>query len=112
MCDNINKEIYKSLASFIARDHYDDLCQKVSEMTFIQAYNKLKGYNLEMCTTFYGNELASISAMFSVTYGTITTTIFQLPDNTCEVHEEAAVTLKDEFGNVVAEYEMGEIEVF
>lgn len=107
-----DKETYRALARFVARPHYDALCQEVANMTFIQAYNKLKGYNLEMCTTFYGNELASISAMFSVTYGTITTTIFQLPDNTCEVHEEAAVTLKDEFGYVVAEYGMGEIDVF
>ncbi len=107
-----DKETYRAIATSIARIQYDDLCQKVSEMTFIQAYNELKGYNLELCTTFFGNELASLGAMFSVTYGTITTAIFKLADDSCEVHEEAAVTLKDEFGEVIAKYEMGEIDVF
>ena len=52
------ERLIKKLATELAERDYNELYQMLEDMTFIDAYNKLGGFNLEMNTSTCGKELA------------------------------------------------------
>ena len=67
---------------------YNELCVKVSKMTYEEAFKKLNSYNLTAEAVTCNKELICISESFQVTYKHISTTIFRTKNNGCEVWEE------------------------
>ena len=74
----------------LAKKEYNELCELVNDLTYIEAYNKLDGYNLtsEPITIGENEKLLGINEFFDVKYKHIETSIFRVDKNKCEVWEE------------------------
>lgn len=74
----------------IAKNEYNELCEFVSKLTYIEAYNKLNGYNLTADPITIGEEkkLIGMNEFFDLKYKHIRTAIFRKDNNKCEVWEE------------------------
>ena len=73
-----------------AFNEYNELFDKLNEMSFDKAYNTFGGSNLES-DAYYDNakEMIRVSLKFDVTYKNITTTVFSCGENNneCELWE-------------------------
>ena len=80
--ENITDEVFYS---------YNELFDKVKNMTFDEAYKALNGFQLE-ADPYYDSvrEKIAVFLKFEVKYRNIQTTIFRCGDNFCEVWESAS----------------------
>lgn len=90
--ENVRDEVFNA---------YNELSDKVSNMSFDEAFKTFKGFNLS-ADPFFDDEKECIvpSLKFDLKYRNIETTIFQVSGNKCEVWETAAYKL-DEKSKIV-----------
>ena len=88
--ENMDEKLIKELATELANYEYNELSDKLSEMTFIEAYNALKGFNLEMDDLTCNGELFGIQVRFDYNYKHINGTIFK-DGEYCELGETITV---------------------
>ena len=90
--ENVRDEVFST---------YNELFDKVSNMSFDEAFKAFKGFNLS-ADPFFDDEKECIvpSLKFDLKYRNIETTIFQAKGNKCEVWETAAYKL-DEKSEIV-----------
>lgn len=90
--ENVRDEVFNA---------YNELSDKVSNMSFDEAFKTFKGFNLS-ADPFFDDEKECIvaSLKFDLKYRNIETTIFQVSGNKCEVWETAAYKL-DEKSEIV-----------
>lgn len=100
------ERLIKKLATELAQRDYNELSEMLEDMTFIEAYNILKGFNLEMNTSTCGKELLGISLSFDFNYKHINGTIFRINDGSyegaCELYQRIAVW-DDEYSSPIIE---------
>lgn len=100
------EKLIKKLATELAERDYKELYEMLENMTFIDAYNKLGGFNLEMNTSTCGKELIGISLSFDFNYKHINGTIFRIDDGSfegaCELYQRISVW-DDEFSSPIIE---------
>ena len=85
------ERLIKKLATELAQHDYNELFEMLEDMTFIDAYNKLGGFNLEMDDCNCKGELLSIQIRFDYNFKHINGTIFRTEDGGCELHEMVCV---------------------
>ena len=105
------EKLVKRLATEVANYEFNELANLLSDMSFIKAYNMLKGFNLEMDEYTCKGELISISISFDYKYKHIKGTIFQTPDGDCELFETISVW-DDEFSSPIIESLDAEWEIY
>lgn len=100
------ENLVNRLAAELAKYEFNELLEKLEDMTFIDAYNMLKGFNLEMNTSTCGKELLGISLSFDFNYKHINGTIFRIDDGSfegaCELYQRISVW-DDEFSSPIIE---------
>lgn len=100
------ENLVNRLAAELAKYEFNELLEKLEDMTFIDAYNKLGGFNLEMNETTCGKELIGISLSFDFNYKHINGTIFRIDDGSfegaCELYQRIAVW-DDEYSSPIIE---------
>lgn len=100
------ENLVNKLATELAKYEFNELFEMLEDMTFIEAYNMLKGFNLEMNTSTCGKELISISLSFDFNYKHINGTIFRIDDGSfegaCELYQRIAVW-DDEYSSPIIE---------
>ena len=100
------ENLVNRLAAELAKYEFNELLEKLEDMTFIDAYNVLKGFNLEMGTSTCGKELLGISLSFDLNYTHINGTIFRIDDGSfegvCELYQRISVW-DDEFSSPIIE---------
>lgn len=100
------EKLVNKLATELAKYEFNELSEMLEDMTFIDAYNKLSGFNLEMGTSTCGNELIGISLSFDFNYKHINGTIFRIDDGSyegaCELYQRISVW-DDEFSSPIIE---------
>ena len=83
------------LAAELAKREFNELFEMLEDMSFIKAYNTLKGFNLEMGESTCGDELLGINLSFDFNYKHINGTIFRIDDGTfegaCELYNRISV---------------------
>ena len=74
----------------LAKKEHNELCELANDLTYIEAYNKLDGYNLtsEPITIGENEKLLGINEFFDVKYKHIETSVFRTKGDKCEVWEE------------------------
>ena len=87
----MDEKLVNRLAIELAKYEFNELANLLSNMSFIEAYNTLKGFNLEMSECKCKDELLSISVTFDYDYKHIRGTIFRTEDGGCELHEMVSV---------------------
>ena len=85
------EKLVNRLATELAKYEFKELLKKVSKMSFIEAYNKLHGFHLEMGECTCKEELISIHVRFDFNYKHISGTIFRTSHGYCEVYNRVAV---------------------
>lgn len=89
------EKLVNRLATELAKYEFNELAKMVSKMSFIKAYNTLKGFNLEMGESTCGDELLGIILSFDFNYKHINGTIFRIDDGSyegaCELYQRIAV---------------------
>ena len=78
----------------LAKKEYNELCELVSNLTYVEAYNKLNGFNLTSDPITIGDKLIGLNEFFDVNYKHINTTIFRTNENGCEVWEEFGIEFR------------------
>jgi hypothetical protein len=96
------EKLVERLAAELAKFEFNELANMVSEMSFIDAYNALKGFNLEMDKCTCEGELLNIGIRFDYNYKHINGTIFRTEDGGCELYETISVW-DDEFSSPIIE---------
>ena len=94
------EKLIERLAIEVAKYEFNELANLLSDMSFIKAYNTLKGFNLEMSECTCKGELLSIQINFDFNYKHINGTIFRTEDGGCELHEIVSVW-DDEFSSPI-----------
>ena len=87
--------IIKKLATEIAQHDYNELYEILEGVSFIDAYNQLEGFNLEMNECTCKGELINIDIRFDYNFNHINGTIFQTKNGGCELGERVAVWVDD-----------------
>lgn len=94
------EKLIKKLATELAQRDYNELSEMLEDMSFIKAYNTLKGFNLEMGESTCGDELIGLMISFDFNYKHINGTIFRIDDGSyegsCELYQRISVW-DDEF---------------
>ena len=75
--------IIKKLATELAQCDYNELYELLETMSFVDAYNKLGGFNLQMDKCTNNNELLNIEVRFDYNFKHINGTIFQTKNYVC-----------------------------
>lgn len=83
--------LIKKLATELAQRDYNELYELLEGVPFIDAYNKLHGFNLEMDEMTCNDELFHIQIRFDYNFNHINGTIFRTEDGGCELGESVAV---------------------
>ena len=100
------EKLVNKLATELAKYEFNELSEMLEDMTFIDAYNELGGFNLEMGTSTCGKELIGISLSFDFNYKHINGTIFRIDDGSfegaCELYQRISVW-DDEFSSPIIE---------
>jgi len=98
------EKLVERLAIELAKCEFNELANTLSDMSFIEAYNMLKGFNLEMNETTCGDELIGINLSFDFNYKHINGTIFRIDDGSyegaCELYQRISVW-DDEFSSPI-----------
>ena len=94
------EKLVNRLATELAKFEFKELSEKLSEMTFIKAYNELKGFNLEMDECTCQGELLGLQIRFDYNYKHINGTIFKTEDGGCELYDMVSVW-DDEFSSPI-----------
>ena len=99
--------IIKKLATELAQCDYNELYELLETMSFVDAYNKLGGFNLQMdkCTN-NNNELLNIEIRFDYNFKHINGTIFQTKNGGCELGESVALWLDDYSSPIVGQLDL------
>ena len=84
-------ELIKKLATELAQRDYNELFELLRGVTFVDAYNKLGGFNLEMDECACDGELIAIQIRFDYRFNHIEGTIFRTENGGCELGEGVAV---------------------
>lgn len=96
----------ENLIKELAKYEFNELAKMVSKMSFIKAYNTLKGFNLEMGESTCGNELLGLIISFDFNYKHINGTIFRIDDGSyegaCELYQRISVW-DNEFSSIIIE---------
>ena len=94
------EKLVERLAAELAKREFNELFEMLEDMSFIKAYNTLKGFNLEMGESTCGDELIGITISFDFNYKHINGTIFRINDGSyegaCELYNRISVW-DDEF---------------
>jgi hypothetical protein len=77
----------ESIATALAKYEFNEVQNIVSNLTFIDAYNVLSGYKLEIDEINCENELIDMQISFRFSFKHIEGTIFKKTNNGCELHE-------------------------
>lgn len=89
------EKLVERLAIELAKCEFNELENTLSDMSFIEAYNMLKGFNLEMDESTCGDELIGITISFDFNYKHIKGTIFRIDDGSfkgaCELYQRISV---------------------
>lgn len=85
------ERLIKKLATELAQRDYNELYELLEGVPFIDAYNKLGGFNLEMDECTCKGELLSIQIRFDYNFNHINGTIFRTKNGGCELGETIAV---------------------
>lgn len=93
------------LATELAHD-YNELYELLETMTFVDAYNKLGGFNLQMDKCTNNNELLNIEVRFDYNFKHINGTIFQTKNGGCELGEIVALWLDDYSSPIVGQLDL------
>lgn len=100
------ENLIKKLATELAQRDYNELSEMLEDMSFIEAYNELKGFNLEMGESTCEDELLGIVLGFDFKYKHIKGTIFRIDDGSfegaCELYNRISVW-DDEFSSPIIE---------
>lgn len=96
------EKLVERLAAELARYEFNELAEMLSGMSFIDAYNMLKGFNLEMDECKCKDELLGLQIRFDFNYKHINGTVFRTDDGGCELYETVAVW-DDEFSSPIIE---------
>ena len=98
------EKLTKRLATKLAKHDFNDLANILSDMSFIEAYNMLNGFNLEMGKSTCGDELMGLTISFDFNYKHINGTIFRIDDGSyegaCELYNRISVW-DDEFSSPI-----------
>lgn len=90
--ENVRDEVFNT---------YNELSDKVSNMSFDEAFKTFKGFNLSADPFFDDNKSCIVPCLkYDVKYKNIETTIFQAKNNKCELWETATYKL-DEKSEIV-----------
>ena len=85
------ENLIKKLATELAQREYNELYELLEDVSFIDAYNKFNGFNLEMDECKCKDELLGLQIRFDFNYKHINGTIFQTKDDGCELYEIISV---------------------
>lgn len=85
------EKLIKKLATELAQRDYNQLYELLEGVPFVDAYNKLGGFNLEMDDYTRNGELLNIQVRFNYNFGRINGTIFRTEDGGCELGETVVV---------------------
>lgn len=89
------EKLIERLATEVAKYEFNELANLLSDMSFIKAYNTLKGFNLEMGKSTCGDELLGMYISFDFNYKHINGTIFRIDDGSyegaCELYQKISV---------------------
>lgn len=101
------EKLIKKLATELAQYEYNELFERLAEMTFIDAFNTLGGFNLDMGThrTCEG-ELFAIDIRFDYNFKHISGTIFRTADGRCELGEGVAVWVDDHSSPIIKQLDL------
>ena len=98
------EKLTKRLATKLAKHDFNDLANILSDMSLIEAYNMLNGFNLEMGKSTCGDELMGLTISFDFNYKHINGTIFRIADGSyegaCELYNRISVW-DDEFSSPI-----------
>lgn len=93
------EKLIERLATEVAKYEFNELANLLSDMSFIKAYNTLKGFNIEMGKSTCGDELIGINLSFDFNYKHINGTIFRIDDGSyegaCELYNRISVWDKE-----------------
>lgn len=93
------EKLVKRLAIELAKCEFNELANTLSDLSFIEAYNILKGFKLEMGESTFGDELLGITISFDFKYKHINGTIFRIDDGSyegaCELYNRISVWDKE-----------------
>ncbi len=96
-------KLIKKLATEVAQRDYNQLYELLEDISFIDAYNKLNGFNLEMDDMTCNDKLFHIQIRFDYNYKHINGTIFRTEDGGCELGERVSVWDED-YSSPIIEY--------
>lgn len=97
-----NIELINRLATDLAKYEFMELNSLLKNLSFIDAFNKLKGFNLEMHSVKSNDTLIGFDTHFDYNYKHINGTIFQTDGNRCELNGTIAVW-DDNFSSPIIE---------
>jgi hypothetical protein len=97
----MNTEITTALVKKIAQNDYKELCKKINNLSFENAFKALDSFNLSVEPTTCGKELISIAQMFDFNFGCLNGTIFSTTKGGCEIYYVFDVWV-DEFSTPIA----------
>ena len=89
------KNLIKKLATELAQHDYNELYELLEHVSFVDAYNKLGGFNLAMDDCTFKGKLYSIQIRFEYKFKHINGTIFRTKNGGCELGERVAVWVDD-----------------
>ena len=96
------ENLIKKLATELAQHDYNELYELLDGVTFVEAYNKLGGFHLEMDQCTCNEELISIQVRFDYHFKRINGTIFRTEDGECELGETISVW-DDDYSSPIVE---------
>lgn len=82
------------LGEIVVRD-YTDLTERLKDVSFVDAYNTLKGFNLTTNPMFANGKLKEVNTFFDFNYKSLNGTI-HCDNGKCKVHGLLDVWLEDE----------------
>jgi hypothetical protein len=97
----MNAEITTALVKKIAQNDYKELCKKIANLPFENAFKALDSFNLSVEPTICGKELISITQMFDFNFGCLNGTMFNTAKGGCEIYDIFDIWL-DEFSAPIA----------